>query len=80
MASFVDAYESHPEAAEYQSLDEYLYWVRAFYEGTTLYPRGWTSITEAIVAEAGDTEQAAAWERQLDADLGASMAHAMEAS
>lgn len=32
-----------------QSLDEYLNWVRCFYEGTDLYPYGWRSITQTVL-------------------------------
>lgn len=64
-AYFVAVYEADPEAATLQTLDEYLYWVRGFYEGTPLYPRGWNDISEDLLAEVASPQRYAERERQL---------------
>ncbi|MEL7043804.1 MAG: hypothetical protein AAGL66_02125 [Pseudomonadota bacterium] len=46
---FVISYEQDALNQEYQALHEYMYWVRKFYEGTALYPRGWSDITTEIL-------------------------------
>lgn len=46
---FVSAYDQDAELKDYQSLREYLSWVRSFYEGTVLYPRGWTDLSDDIL-------------------------------
>lgn len=48
---FVSAYEQDAENQRVQTLREYLYWVRSFYAGTALYPRGWNSITADVLAQ-----------------------------
>lgn len=48
---FAAVYAQDAANAGAQTVDEYLYWVRNFYEGNLLYPRGWNSITEDILAE-----------------------------
>ena len=62
---FVNAYESDTTLQEYQTLDSYLYWVQAFYEGTALYPRGWSDVSEAILESASSAQEAAVWEKRL---------------
>jgi len=62
---FLAAYEQDTKLHEEQSLEEYLYWVRKFYEGTTLYPRGWNDITEDLLAAAGEGAPIEARERRL---------------
>lgn len=70
---FVEAYESDPKLRDYQTLQNYLYWVRAFYEGTSLYPRGWNDVTEEILESTTSTQDTAARE-QLLFDLGTEIA------
>ena len=48
-----------------QSLDDYLSWVRSFYQGAPLYPRGWNDVSEDLLAAAGDPAQRAQRERKL---------------
>lgn len=62
---FVNAYESDPTLQEYQTLESYLYWVRAFYEGTALYPRGWNDVSQAILESTESAQDSAAREKQL---------------
>jgi hypothetical protein len=66
---FVAAYEADPDAARLQTLDEYLYWVRGFYAGTTFYPRGWNDVSEDLLADMeiadGNSEDYARRERTL---------------
>ena len=70
---FLEAYASDTRNHDYQTRDEYLYWVRSFYEGTTLYPRGWNDVTEAILAETAEPKLAAERQAQL-ATLGRDIA------
>lgn len=53
---FVISYERDALNQEYQALHEYMYWVRKFYEGTPLYPRGWSAITIEILEATPDPE------------------------
>ncbi|MEM1402696.1 MAG: hypothetical protein AAGG55_05145 [Pseudomonadota bacterium] len=62
---FVEAYQADPENHEFQTQEKYLYWVRAFYEGTTLYPRGWYDLTDGILAQTEDSERAAQLQEEL---------------
>lgn len=62
---FVSAYEQDSRLDDYQPLDDYLYWVRRFYEGTALYPRGWSDISADILAETEDAERIRERERRL---------------
>jgi hypothetical protein len=62
---FVEVYERDARNQEHQSLERYLYWVRGFYEGTPLYPRGWNDISADIVAASNDPESARELERKL---------------
>lgn len=59
------SYTAGIENREYQSLDEYLEWIRAFYEGTSLYPSGWNDLTEAVLARITREEQRARLQQQL---------------
>ena len=62
---FVEAYEADPENQQFQTQEKYLYWVRAFYEGTTIYPRGWYDLTDGIMEQTTDPERAAELEEEL---------------
>ena len=75
---FVKAYEGDRRNHEYQSLDEYLHWVRRFYEGTTLHPRGWNDITAEILEESDGAATAARKRRlyKLGRDIAAEWAKA----
>lgn len=70
---FVSTYEQDSLLDEYQSLDEYLYWVRSFYKGTALYPHGWSDISEDILAATEDADRSLERERRL-ATLGRDIA------
>jgi len=62
---FEQAYARDGELQDEQSLQEYLYWVRKFYAGTTLYPRGWNDISRDLLAAADDDTNTAQRERKL---------------
>ncbi|MAM71688.1 MAG: hypothetical protein CMP91_11155 [Gammaproteobacteria bacterium] len=47
---FVDYYQASPDNHEYQEQDEYLNWVRVFYQGNALSP-GWHLLTEELLFE-----------------------------
>ena len=64
-AFFVDVYEADPQLQGEQSLEDYLYWVQAFYTGTPLYPRGWNDLVADQLAVTGDGDTARRRERQL---------------
>lgn len=65
VSHFLTAYEEDAQLHEHQSLQEYLNWVRSFYQGTTLYPRGWNDISEDVLAETQGLERLSSRERQL---------------
>lgn len=57
VAFFTDAYRDTPGLETEQPLTEYLYWVKAFYSGTALYPRGWSDlVAEQIDQSPGPAE------------------------
>lgn len=62
---FVSAYEEDAQLHEHQSLQEYLKWVRGFYQGTKLYPRGWNDISADVLAETYSPDRLSSRERQL---------------
>jgi len=57
IAFFEAAYAQDLDNHEYQPLEKYLYWVRSFYRGTALYPRGWTAISRDVLAAIPDDVQ-----------------------
>lgn len=62
---FISAYEKDTTNHQHQSLQQYLYWVRRFYEGTTLYPNGWNDLTADVLSQAPDPELAAQRKQKL---------------
>jgi hypothetical protein len=64
-AFFVAAFETDAALQDYQALEDYLYWIEKFYEGTALYPRGWNDITADILAQSADPAYAAQLRREL---------------
>ncbi len=62
---FVSAYEADTANHELQSLQEYLYWVRRFYEGTALYPTGWNDLTADVLAATPDPDLASKRKQKL---------------
>lgn len=42
-------YHSDPVNQRYQSEEEYLGWIRVFYQGSLLYPTGWLDVEDAIL-------------------------------
>lgn len=53
---FANAYASDAVNRAEQSREEYLKWVRSFYEGTALYPRGWNDVSADILEQTGNPE------------------------
>lgn len=65
LSYFEEAYVAGIENHEHQTREEYLYWVRSFYEGTTLYPRGWNSTTSDLLAATPSGPASAKMEARL---------------
>lgn len=63
---FVDAWQDDPVNQQVQPMDEYLYWVRAFYKGTVVYPRGWLQLESELLALVEDDAQPALAEDLYD--------------
>lgn len=53
---FVDVYRQDALNADIQTQDQYLTWVTRFYQGWVLYPRGWNSVTEELLARIEDED------------------------
>ena len=47
---FVQAYQADADNRQQQSLAAYLSWVRKFYNGTPLQPKGWLAMTNEVAA------------------------------
>jgi len=62
---FEEVYAKDRQLRGLQSLEDYLSWVRSFYQGAPLYPRGWNDISEDLLAAADDPAQRAQRERKL---------------
>lgn len=62
---FVSAYEKSTANHEHQPLQEYLYWVRRFYEGTAFYPNGWHDLSAGVLAETPDSNLALERQQKL---------------
>ena len=54
---FVRAWQADTANQSLQPQDEYLYWVRAFYTGTTVYPRGWLSMQAELLSLVSPAER-----------------------
>lgn len=46
---FVEAWQDDLVNQQVQPMDEYLYWVKSFYEGTVVYPRGWLQLESELL-------------------------------
>ncbi len=46
---FVKAWQDDLVNQQVQPMDEYLYWVKSFYEGTVVYPRGWLRLERELL-------------------------------
>lgn len=62
---FVAAYEKGTDNHAHQSLQEYLFWVQRFYEGTALYPNGWHDLSADVLASTPDSDLALEREQKL---------------
>jgi len=65
-AHFVRIWQADEALKAAQPLDDYLYWVKSFYAGTPLYPRGWNDLVADQLAVAGEGPAARRRQRQLD--------------
>lgn len=54
---FVRAWQEDPANQLVQPMDEYLYWVKSFYVGTVVYPRGWLDIKSELLTLTNNDEQ-----------------------
>jgi len=64
---YQEVYAQDPDNQEIQSKDEYLNWVIRFYQGSTLYPDGWHSISRDILENVDDPAKKKRVERKLAA-------------
>jgi len=51
---FEEVYAKDLRNQQEQTLDEYLLWVKRYYQGSPLYRRGWLDVTEDLVAQIED--------------------------
>lgn len=63
---FVRAWQEDPVNQLVQPMDEYLYWVKSFYVGTVVYPRGWLDIKSELLALTNNDQQSSL-AREIDA-------------
>ena len=56
---FVRAWQEDRVNQQVQPMDEYLYWVRSFYVGTVVYPRGWLDIKRELLTLTNNDERSA---------------------
>ena len=54
---FVRAWQDDTINQQVQPMDEYLYWVRSFYVGTVVYPRGWLDIKNELLTLTNNDEK-----------------------
>lgn len=54
---FEQAYQADPVNSVRQSKTEYLNWVVDFYQGTLLYPQGWTKLSATVLAMSSPSHQ-----------------------
>lgn len=47
---FVDAYSADPVNRDRQTQQEYLGWIRSFYQGSLVYQNGWLEVEAAVLA------------------------------
>ncbi len=52
--TFLDDYRRDPTNARYQTLAQYLSWVKRFYLGWELYPRGWVHLSQDLLFRIDD--------------------------
>ncbi|MFK7828477.1 MAG: hypothetical protein AB8B57_01740 [Congregibacter sp.] len=62
---FASAYESDQANQKVQTVHEYLNWVRSFYQGTVLYPRGWNDISLDILTNRHSSQAPQQLEQRL---------------
>ncbi len=48
---FLEAYESDPANQQLQSLEEYLVWVKRFYQGWVVYNNGWLQMSDDLTSQ-----------------------------
>ncbi len=56
---FVRAWQADAVNQQVQPMEEYLYWVRSFYIGTVVYPRGWLDIKSELLHLTNRDDQSA---------------------
>ncbi len=54
---FLKIYEADKVNKEIQTQEEYLTWIVRFYNGWELYRRGWTKMTDELIAQVEDPSQ-----------------------
>lgn len=61
---FIAAYQLDKANQKHQSLDNYLFWIRQYFNGSPLQPEGWSDISQKIVRRADPSHA-----QQLAAEL-----------
>lgn len=54
---FLKVYAADSDNQQVQSQDEYLTWIVRFYNGWELYRRGWTKMSDELIAQVKDPQQ-----------------------
>lgn len=65
-AYFLKIYEADEANKKVQTQEEYLTWIVRFYNGWELYRRGWIKMTNELVAQIEDPEQAKEIRHKVD--------------
>lgn len=63
---FVTAFEADEANKKVQAQQEYLTWIVRFYNGWELYNRGWTKMTDELLAQVHDPAEARAIKPKID--------------
>ena len=64
-SAFVQAYQADSDNQASQSVEDYMRWIRRFYEGWTFYPDGWDWITDAVLQNIDSEAERVALKEQI---------------
>lgn len=66
---FVEAYENDQINQEVQSMEDYLLWVKRFYQGWVVYDNGWLKMSRDLVEQMPSNQREAASQRIAEIGL-----------
>jgi len=69
---FIQSYENDADNQEVQSREDYLTWIKRFYQGWVVYSHGWLKVSQNLLEELPMDQRAAA--RDQIADIGLEIA------